>query len=94
MVRIAALRVRVDQMSRTRDGKNAGGNRRAHLAFSRVAGDLFLGKGAGVTIVAGKVFVRRVDVKKGVALCVELLQIGAAALGKDRMTGIAVAGFD
>ena len=49
---------------------------------------------AGVAVIAGEVFVGRVDVEELVTFCAEVFQLSAAALRKDRMAGVTIARSD
>src|SRR5437667_11330528 len=55
---------------------------------------LFLGKGASVAVVAGEIFVDRVDVEKLITSWVQLFELFAAALGQNGVTGIAITRLD
>ena len=55
---------------------------------------LFFRERAGVAVIAGDVFVGRVDVEEPVTFCAEVFQLRAAALGEDGVAGVAVARSD
>ena len=54
---------------------------------------LFFGKRAGVAVVAGEIFVDRVDVEEAVAFRVQLFELFTAALRQDGVAGVAIQVF-
>src|ERR1041385_574947 len=53
-----------------------------------------LRESARVTVVAGEILVDGVEMEELVAFGAELLELFAAALGQDRVAGVAIAGLD
>ena len=47
-----------------------------------------------MTIIAGEVFVGRVDVEEGVTLCAQVFELCAAALSQDGVARVAIARSD